>query len=81
MAAAGRELVLRTSAREVRGQGWTEGRMDVTLTPAGAGTEVGITTDVLLRGNVLQYSRGLLPEVSRQLTDQFARAATRELTS
>jgi carbon monoxide dehydrogenase subunit G len=70
--ADGRRVVLATKARELRGRGGAEARIESTLTEAGAGTRVDLATDLSLQGAVAQYGRGIVPGVAAHLTRQFA---------
>jgi carbon monoxide dehydrogenase subunit G len=74
-----RALTLNARARERRGRGGAQARIAVELEPATDGTLVKVSTDLRLQGAVVGYSRGLVPDVARQLTDQFALAAARAI--
>jgi uncharacterized protein len=69
---AGRRVVLVTKARERRGRGSAQARIESSLAEAGGKTAVEIVTDLNLQGAVAQYGRGLVPEIAAQLTRQFA---------
>jgi carbon monoxide dehydrogenase subunit G len=43
------------------------------------GTRVAIVTELMLRGTVAQYGRGVVPDVARQLTAQFAECIAAKL--
>jgi uncharacterized protein len=65
----------RLSARgtEQRGRGAATAKVESWLEPAGdEGTTVHIRSDLTITGAAAQLSRGLLPEVSKLLTKQFA---------
>ena len=69
----GRRVVLLTKARERRGRGAAQARIESSLAEeAGGRTSVEIITDLSLQGAVAQYGRGLVPEIAAQLTKQFA---------
>src|SRR5581483_302658 len=71
--AAARRVVLVTRARELRGRGSAQARIESSLADAaGDATHVQIVTDLTLQGAVAQYGRGIVPEVAAQLTRQFA---------
>ncbi len=74
-----RRIRLRVKAREAKNRGNAEATVESTVTAAGAGTHVQIQTDLTLRGAVAQYGRGVVPEVARQLTTQFATCLQRQL--
>jgi carbon monoxide dehydrogenase subunit G len=65
-------IVLRASGTEQRGKGAANATVASTLEADGAGTKVRMRADVTLTGAVAQLSRGLLPDVSSKLTQQFA---------
>jgi hypothetical protein len=69
---AGRRVVLVTKARERRGRGSAQARIESSLAEADGKTSVEIVTDLTLQGAVAQYGRGLVPEIAGQLTRQFA---------
>jgi carbon monoxide dehydrogenase subunit G len=68
---AGR-VVLAVKAREVRNRGSADATIESTLAARDAGSRVVIVTDLTLRGTVAQYGRGIVPDVARQLTAEFA---------
>src|SRR5918992_99110 len=57
---------------EQRGKGVANAKVESWLEPAGEGTTVHIRSDITITGAAAQMSRGLLPEVSKLLTKQFA---------
>ncbi len=66
-------VVLHARGMEQRGKGAANAVVTSWLEPAGDHlTRVKMTADIQLTGSVAQLSRGLLPEVSRKLTMQFA---------
>ena len=69
---ASRRVVLVTKARERRGRGSAQARIESSLAEAEGSTRVEIVTDLNLQGAVAQYGRGLVPEIAAQLTKQFA---------
>src|SRR5436190_24339164 len=69
---AAHRVVLHASGMEQRGKGAANATVTSTLEPAGDGTKVRMSADVTLTGAVAQLSRGLLPDVSAKLTQQFA---------
>lgn len=74
-------LVLAARATERRGLGRAEGEMRIAVEGERTRTRVSITAELQLQGGVLQYSRGMLPEVAGQITRDFATAADRELAA
>jgi uncharacterized protein len=65
-------VVLRARGMEQKGKGAANASVTSWLEPAGNSTAVKMAADIQLTGAVAQLSRGLLPEVSRKLTAQFA---------
>ena len=63
---------LRAKAMEQKGKGAANASVTSWLEPAGEQTTVKMRADIQLTGAVAQLSRGLLPDVSRRLTKQFA---------
>jgi carbon monoxide dehydrogenase subunit G len=64
---------LSAKGTEQRGKGVANAKVESWLEPAGdAGTTVHIRSDITITGAAAQMSRGLLPEVSKLLTKQFA---------
>jgi uncharacterized protein len=64
---------LSAKGTEQRGKGAANARVESWLEPAGDdGTTVHIRSDLTITGAAAQLSRGLLPEVSKLLTKQFA---------
>lgn len=76
---AARRVLLTAKAREVKNRGGAEATVESTVSAADGGTHVLIVTDLTLRGAVAQYGRGVVPEVARQLTTQFAACIQRKL--
>jgi len=70
--AATRRVVLSTKAREARGRGAAQARIESSLSDSAGRTKVDIVTELSLQGAVAQYGRGIVPEVAAQLTKQFA---------
>ena len=64
---------LSAKGTEQRGKGVANAKVESWLEPAGDdGTMVHIRSDITITGAAAQLSRGLLPEVSKLLTKQFA---------
>ena len=60
-------------AREVGGSGSTKVSMLSTVAPsANGGSEVVVSADVELVGRIVQFGRGMIEEVSRQMFRQFS---------
>ena len=67
-----RRVRLTAKAREAKNRGSADAVIESTVTAAGSETHVDIVTDLTLKGAVAQYGRGVVPEVAKQLTAQFA---------
>lgn len=65
-------IVFHAKGMEQKGKGAANAKVTSWLEPDGSETTVKMTADIQLTGAVAQLSRGLLPEVSRKLTAQFA---------
>jgi uncharacterized protein len=67
-----RRVKLSAKGLEQKGKGAANAAITSWLEPAGERTTVKMVADIQLSGAVAQLSRGLLPEVSKRLTQQFA---------
>lgn len=76
---ARRSVRLSTQAREMKGRGTARAAIESTVTETASGTSVSIVTDVTLSGAVAQYGRGVVHDISAQLTDDFAQCLRRKL--
>ena len=65
-------VVLRAKGMEQKGKGAANASVTSWLETSESETTVKMVADVQLTGSVAQLSRGLLPEVSRKLTREFA---------
>jgi uncharacterized protein len=67
-------------AREVTGSGSTKVSMLSTVTPlANGGSEVLVNADIDLVGKIVQFGRGMIQEVSRQMFRQFSTCVKAQL--
>ena len=67
-------------AREVTGSGSTKVSMLSTVTPlANGGAEVLVSADIDLVGKIVQFGRGMIEEVSRQMFRQFSTCVKQHL--
>jgi len=67
-------------AREVGGSGSTKVSMLSTVAPmASGGSEVTVNADVELVGKIVQFGRGMIEEVSRQMFRQFSACVKQQL--
>jgi hypothetical protein len=69
---AAHRVVLRAQGTEQKGKGAATASVTSWLEGVDAGTSVKMEADITLTGTAAQLSRGLLPEVSKRLTQQFA---------
>ena len=69
-----KRVVLSAKGMEQKGKGAANATVTSWLEPGdtGAETTVKMTADIALTGAAAQMSRGLLPEISKKLTQQFA---------
>ena len=67
-------------AREVSGSGSTKVSMLSTVSPlANGGSEVVVNADIDLVGKIVQFGRGMIEEVSRQMFRQFSTCVKQHL--
>jgi carbon monoxide dehydrogenase subunit G len=69
---AAHRVVLSAKGMEQKGKGAANATVTSWLEPGDGGTTVKMQADITLSGAVAQLSRGLLPEVSKKLTQEFA---------
>lgn len=69
---AAHRIVLSAKGMEQKGKGAANASVTSWLEPGDGETTVKMSADIQLTGAVAQLSRGLLPEVSKKLTAQFA---------
>lgn len=69
--ASARRLVVEGKGKDIRGQGTAGADMVLTVFAEGNGSEIKVSTDVLLTGKVAQLGRGIMHDVSTRLIDQF----------
>ncbi|HEX6332098.1 MAG TPA: SRPBCC family protein [Actinomycetota bacterium] len=74
-------IVFHAKGMEQKGKGAANATVTSWLEPGGAETTVKMTAEIQLTGAVAQLSRGLLPEVSRKLTGQFADCLRANMTA
>jgi hypothetical protein len=76
-----RRVVLAAKGMEQKGKGAATATVTSWLEPDGTGTRVTMQADITLTGTVAQLSRGLVPEVSKKLTAQFADCLHESMTA
>ncbi|WP_237572525.1 SRPBCC family protein [Mycolicibacterium lacusdiani] len=69
---AGREMVVRGSARDRRGNGTTEATVRLLARDDGGRAVVTVTTDLELSGRIAQFGTGVITQVSNRIIGQFA---------
>jgi carbon monoxide dehydrogenase subunit G len=69
---AAHRVALKAKGTEQKGKGAANATVTSWLEAVDEGTKVSMQADITLTGAAAQLSRGLLPEVSRRLTQQFA---------
>jgi carbon monoxide dehydrogenase subunit G len=69
---AAHRVTLHAKGMEQRGKGAASATITSWMEPGDEGTHVFMEADITLTGAAAQLSRGLLPEVSKRLTAQFA---------
>jgi carbon monoxide dehydrogenase subunit G len=65
-------VTLSAKAREKRGRGGAQAKIESSLSNISDGTRIDIVTDLTLSGAVAQYGRGIVQDVSAQLVSRFA---------
>ena len=77
---AARRVVLKASGREKRGKGMANATIDSSVEPGANGvTRVTMATNLTISGAVAQYGRGMIADVSKRLTDEFANCLKAQL--
>jgi carbon monoxide dehydrogenase subunit G len=69
---AAHRAVLKAEGRERSGRGAASATVTSRLEQADGGTKVTISTDLTISGAAAQYGRGMIPDVSKRLTRDFA---------
>jgi uncharacterized protein len=72
---------LRAKGTEQKGKGAANASVTSWLEPAEGGTLVQMQADITLTGAAAQLSRGLLPEVTKRLTQQFADCVEHQMSA
>jgi uncharacterized protein len=74
-------VVLRANGTESKGKGAATAEVTSWLEPDGDETIVKMRADITLQGFVAQVSRGMLPDISAKLTQQFADCLRADMTA
>jgi carbon monoxide dehydrogenase subunit G len=76
-----RRVVIDANGRETRGKGTAKAKIESHLEPAGDGTRVVMSTDLTISGPVAQYGRGMIADVSKRLTGEFAECLSQRIAA
>jgi hypothetical protein len=76
---AAHQVALQAKAKELKGRGKANATITSSLSDGDSGTVVSIVTDLQLQGPVAQFGRGVVAEISSQMTRQFADALAERL--
>jgi uncharacterized protein len=76
-----RRVRIASSAREERGRGSAEAKIESWLGTADGRTRVDVVTDLTLTGPLTQYGRGVVPDVAAQLVRSFAACLEQQLAA
>ena len=77
---ANHRAVLKAEGREQRGRGAASAVVTSWLEENEDGTKVSISTDLTISGAAAQYGRGMIGDVSKRLTNEFARCLQANMT-
>jgi uncharacterized protein len=76
---AERRVLLKASGREKRGKGMANATIESRVGLVEGVTRVTMKTDLTISGAVAQYGRGMIADVSKRLTDEFANCLKAQL--
>lgn len=76
---AQRRVILHASGQETRGKGTATATVESRIEAAEGGSTVRIVTDLTLSGAAAQYGRGMIGDVSKRMTGEFARCLSANL--
>jgi carbon monoxide dehydrogenase subunit G len=69
-----RRLILHGKGREQRGKGAASAMITMAVLEQDGGSRVSVDSDINLSGTVVQVSRGMLPDISARMMEQFAKS-------
>lgn len=73
---------LAAKAKELKGRGRANAKISSSLVAdGGGGTKVSIVTDLQMQGPLAQFGRGVVGEISAQMTREFAQCLAQRLDS
>jgi carbon monoxide dehydrogenase subunit G len=76
-----RRVVLSARGVDQHGSGSAEAKVDAQVRPHDGGSVLALETDLLVRGKVAQFGRGVLGDISQKMMEQFARNISGLLTA
>ena len=76
-----RTVELTAKARELKGRGRADAKISSSLAAFDDGTRVSIATNLQMQGPLAQFGRGVVTEISAQMTREFAANLSRQLDS
>ena len=77
---AGHAVELSAKAKELKGRGRANAKITSSLIAEGTGTKVSIVTDLQMQGPLAQFGRGVVTEISAQMTREFSSCLAARLT-
>lgn len=80
-AASEHSVDLNAKARELKGRGRAQATITSSLERSGDGTKVTIVTDLQMQGPLAQFGRGVVAEISTQMTREFSRCLASKLSA
>jgi carbon monoxide dehydrogenase subunit G len=74
-----KQVVIKASGKDARGNGTAAATVTVTLSPEGEGTKGTVVTDLTVTGKPAQFGRGMIVEVGGKILDSFANCLATKL--
>lgn len=78
---AARTATMRAKAAEARGQGTAQATMAMAVRPGDTGSQVHVSTDLLVTGRVAQMGRGIMEDVATRMIGDMARCLEQRLAA
>jgi carbon monoxide dehydrogenase subunit G len=78
---AARTAKLRAKGNEARGQGTAQAVMSMAVTATEGGSDVAVSTDMLVSGRVAQMGQGIMQDVATRMIGEMARNMEAMLTT
>jgi carbon monoxide dehydrogenase subunit G len=78
---AARTATMRAKAAEARGQGTAQATMAMAVRPGDTGSQVHVSTDLLVTGRVAQMGRGIMEDVATRMIGDMARCLEHRLAA